>query len=168
MRARCLLAGLVFWDLGRGRDSIRRAPHPSGRVQTATFREDSAQLHPFHSFEWRRAGPAALRCGSEKCTGSKGARLAHRPFPETRQLSRGNIRESRQPTDGSGARRSQVQPDRLLRKDTLDLELLLLFGRVPNARIRRRCSKGDRKSTRLNSSHGYISYAVFCLKKKKT
>src|SRR2546422_2030718 len=25
----------------------------------------------------------------------------------------------------------------------------------------------DRKSTRLNSSHGYISYAVFCLKKKK-
>src|SRR2546422_2952939 len=30
---------------------------------------------------------------------------------------------------------------------------------------RGRCE--DRKSTRLNSSHGYISYAVFCLKKKK-
>src|SRR2546422_4578469 len=31
-----------------------------------------------------------------------------------------------------------------------------------------RCVRsGDRKSTRLNSSHGYISYAVFCLKKKK-
>src|SRR3989449_10353279 len=29
-------------------------------------------------------------------------------------------------------------------------------------------SEEDRKSTRLNSSHGYISYAVFCLKKKKT
>src|SRR2546422_3049451 len=28
-------------------------------------------------------------------------------------------------------------------------------------------STTDRKSTRLNSSHGYISYAVFCLKKKK-
>src|SRR5687768_17866318 len=28
-------------------------------------------------------------------------------------------------------------------------------------------SCSDRKSTRLNSSHGYISYAVFCLKKKK-
>src|SRR6266436_9218706 len=27
--------------------------------------------------------------------------------------------------------------------------------------------RADRKSTRLNSSHGYISYAVFCLKKKK-
>src|SRR5205809_4082864 len=30
-----------------------------------------------------------------------------------------------------------------------------------------RPSVRDRKSTRLNSSHGYISYAVFCLKKKK-
>src|SRR2546429_1728532 len=31
----------------------------------------------------------------------------------------------------------------------------------------RRAGEKDRKSTRLNSSHGYISYAVFCLKKKK-
>src|SRR2546429_5698484 len=30
-----------------------------------------------------------------------------------------------------------------------------------------RSQRTDRKSTRLNSSHGYISYAVFCLKKKK-
>src|SRR5256885_3655199 len=30
-----------------------------------------------------------------------------------------------------------------------------------------RCARGDRKSTRLNSSHLVISYAVFCLKKKK-
>src|SRR2546429_3439574 len=35
-------------------------------------------------------------------------------------------------------------------------------GRKPRGRRR------DRKSTRLNSSHGYISYAVFCLKKKKS
>src|SRR5687768_18054553 len=34
-------------------------------------------------------------------------------------------------------------------------------------RIEKRKIRGqDRKSTRLNSSHGYISYAVFCLKKK--
>src|SRR6478752_7436395 len=32
---------------------------------------------------------------------------------------------------------------------------------------RRGSDRRDRKSTRLNSSHGYISYAVFCLKKKK-
>src|SRR3989337_3557696 len=31
----------------------------------------------------------------------------------------------------------------------------------------RRGTRGDRKSTRLNSSHGSISYAVFCLKKQK-
>src|SRR2546429_3391691 len=34
-------------------------------------------------------------------------------------------------------------------------------------RILDEVQKLDRKSTRLNSSHGYISYAVFCLKKKK-
>src|SRR2546427_4258282 len=33
--------------------------------------------------------------------------------------------------------------------------------------IRDRLTLGDRKSTRLNSSHSQISYAVFCLKKKK-
>ena len=38
----------------------------------------------------------------------------------------------------------------------------------PDAAINDRFHKyGDRKSTRLNSSHGYISYAVFCLKKKR-
>src|SRR2546422_3073913 len=35
------------------------------------------------------------------------------------------------------------------------------------AEAHRRSGTEDRKSTRLNSSHGYISYAVFCLKKKK-
>src|SRR2546429_2991570 len=35
------------------------------------------------------------------------------------------------------------------------------------ASAHRRRGRLDRKSTRLNSSHGYISYAVFCLKKKK-
>src|SRR2546422_8407562 len=33
--------------------------------------------------------------------------------------------------------------------------------------VARGAGQRDRKSTRLNSSHGYISYAVFCLKKKK-
>src|SRR2546422_6673949 len=38
---------------------------------------------------------------------------------------------------------------------------------VAAARIMERAmARADRKSTRLNSSHGYISYAVFCLKKK--
>src|SRR2546422_11423234 len=41
------------------------------------------------------------------------------------------------------------------------LAVLLMHGSA------RGLSAQDRKSTRLNSSHGYISYAVFCLKKKK-
>src|SRR5256884_5761430 len=40
----------------------------------------------------------------------------------------------------------------------------LRFELIPAHHLRR---GKDRKSTRLNSSHGYISYAVFCLKKKK-
>src|SRR2546422_3325436 len=43
-----------------------------------------------------------------------------------------------------------------------------LIPNVPKYRARCRPQFKDRKSTRLNSSHGYISYAVFCLKKKKT
>src|SRR2546422_3829042 len=38
---------------------------------------------------------------------------------------------------------------------------------VAAARFLNHAGSQDRKSTRLNSSHGYISYAVFCLKKKK-
>src|SRR2546422_7957315 len=51
---------------------------------------------------------------------------------------------------------------------------VVVAHRHPHAGLRRparveRCARpeSDRKSTRLNSSHGYISYAVFCLKKKK-
>src|SRR5687768_17974724 len=40
-------------------------------------------------------------------------------------------------------------------------------GAVSFSRRRPASPTADRKSTRLNSSHGYISYAVFCLKKKK-
>src|SRR2546422_7877130 len=48
----------------------------------------------------------------------------------------------------------------------------VIFARHgPRARVAQQIAiavaRGDRKSTRLNSSHGYISYAVFCLKKKK-
>src|SRR2546430_12998334 len=42
-----------------------------------------------------------------------------------------------------------------------------LAGRVRERGDRRACAPRDRKSTRLNSSHSQISYAVFCLKKKK-
>src|SRR2546430_13517616 len=44
----------------------------------------------------------------------------------------------------------------------INLRASLIFNRNSSFRLR------DRKSTRLNSSHSQISYAVFCLKKKKT
>src|SRR2546422_5553021 len=78
----------------------------------------------------------------------------------------------------SGPRRPR---DRLLRRPGRDgraLEAMRCRAapcRGPRRRVRRRAAPDrasredhrDRKSTRLNSSHGYISYAVFCLKKKK-
>src|SRR3989449_3328893 len=56
------------------------------------------------------------------------------------------------------------------RAPTGDLRSPRRLGPGGSHRSRRQCHPllgGDRKSTRLNSSHGYISYAVFCLKKKK-
>src|SRR3712207_7268147 len=53
---------------------------------------------------------------------------------------------------------------------TADLEGThpLRHQRLGPDRAARRRDREDRKSTRLNSSHANISYAVFCLKKKKT
>src|SRR2546422_5675569 len=65
--------------------------------------------------------------------------------------------------------------------EEVDIYYVLPFGEAPQGSpsathspegapgqfYRLRLAERDRKSTRLNSSHGYISYAVFCLKKKK-
>src|SRR2546429_4494333 len=50
-------------------------------------------------------------------------------------------------------------------RTTKDGEFITVQGTTGD--VREAKQGGDRKSTRLNSSHGYISYAVFCLKKKK-
>src|SRR5687768_18204408 len=62
--------------------------------------------------------------------------------------------------DGRGDRVGQALPQPARRR-VHDRDPPGLRGRGFRCRV-------DRKSTRLNSSHGYISYAVFCLKKKKT
>src|SRR3712207_7736095 len=71
--------------------------------------------------------------------------------------ARRGSRRAAGPTDGGDRRRAIPE---VRRRD----------GRVfPRALLRRRsaAARQDRKSTRLNSSHANISYAVFCLKKKK-
>src|SRR5207244_5565876 len=50
---------------------------------------------------------------------------------------------------------------------TPEQTVLSVAAAIPTAAIESRIGAGDRKSTRLNSSHQIISYAVFCLKKKK-
>src|SRR2546422_1761918 len=58
---------------------------------------------------------------------------------------------------GTGCRRRQIaKHNDAAEKRGPGGKICLVNGELP-----------DRKSTRLNSSHGYISYAVFCLKKKK-
>src|SRR2546422_6026139 len=57
--------------------------------------------------------------------------------------------------------RSAYTPGQIYSYDPEKAKQLLNQAGYTNAQ------KRDRKSTRLNSSHGYISYAVFCLKKKK-
>src|SRR2546422_1757310 len=58
----------------------------------------------------------------------------------------------------SGEKRRSKRSELGLRDEEL---LVVAVGRMEAQK------RPDRKSTRLNSSHGYISYAVFCLKKKK-
>src|SRR2546422_7824536 len=55
-----------------------------------------------------------------------------------------------------------VSPALPMAEQLTRLSLALAWGTVAGSVLQ----VADRKSTRLNSSHGYISYAVFCLKKK--
>src|SRR2546430_11035372 len=56
------------------------------------------------------------------------------------------------------------KPRRFVRRIGVPANLFLKAG---SSRASKSSNDGDRKSTRLNSSHSQISYAVFCLKKKK-
>src|SRR3712207_8428633 len=73
-----------------------------------------------------------------------------RPLPEPRHEDHGPVQEG---LAGGSAERSLKDPP----------ALLVMAGLTRTGRS----SARDRKSTRLNSSHANISYAVFCLKKKK-
>src|SRR2546422_7328928 len=67
----------------------------------------------------------------------------------------------------SGAALVGVGDRRLLRRDADHLVHVVVVAERDREAAHHRAVGRDRKSTRLNSSHGYISYAVFCLKKKK-
>src|SRR5207249_8779511 len=96
------------------------------------------------------AGYPRLRCGRRRGTAGFGKGPA-RHFRERRRSARADRGGWERPGDRKGgkqrARRRRQSPARA--------------SFEPNA------ERADRKSTRLNSSHVSISYAVFCLKKKK-
>src|SRR3712207_8763562 len=80
-------------------------------------------------------------------------------FPYT-TLFRSKGRSTPRAGDDAGSRRGQRRaPSRRRAGEIADAVVVELAGQVQRDR--------DRKSTRLNSSHANISYAVFCLKKKK-
>src|SRR2546429_6193758 len=69
--------------------------------------------------------------------------------------------------------RSTLFPYTTLFRSNISFNYVLVYGKLGFPAMGMRgaalgsLAAEDRKSTRLNSSHGYISYAVFCLKKKK-
>src|SRR5258707_9696973 len=65
-------------------------------------------------------------------------------------------------------RSSDLSPAFLQFPQGLFVGRFLGLGHMHHGNALRKGPAGDRKSTRLNSSHANISYAVFCLKKKKT
>src|SRR2546429_6303977 len=87
-------------------------------------------------------------------------------FPSTPlSRSRGPQNFARRDEDTLVARARNLEEDLVL---PLELDLLVVdAARQQDQPVHIEQIGLDRKSTRLNSSHGYISYAVFCLKKKK-
>src|SRR2546430_5659125 len=87
------------------------------------------------------------------------------PYTTLFRSARGPALYARGAAADVGVSRAQRRRRRSLRRATVpQLELCALaLAAISRARPQRT----DRKSTRLNSSHSQISYAVFCLKKKK-
>src|SRR5690349_22129908 len=84
-------------------------------------------------------------------------------FPYTTLFRSFEIVERDIPEPGAGSVRIKVQACGICHSDVLTKDGIfpgIQYPRVPGHEV-------DRKSTRLNSSHVEISYAVFCLKKKK-
>src|SRR2546422_4945450 len=120
--------------------------------QIVTFR--TSPSFPFNKISLSREPLCRVMRGTPN--GERESQLYHyQPTDNTVQIHAA-IRE----IERKRAKRLRVE-DRTKEADYRDFTLSLAdFGR------RYRTEKRDRKSTRLNSSHGYISYAVFCLKKK--
>src|SRR5690606_40353037 len=88
------------------------------------------------------------------------------PYTTLFRSELGRESEILQVLDARGPLRRDLGPGRTV-EGGVDLDQVQVGGQVAD-RVETPLLAGDRKSTRLNSSHVKISYAVFCLKKKKT
>src|SRR2546422_2701773 len=141
----------------------------AGRVAVETA---LAELRPAESF-FAYPGPRLLRAIDEEIAQGDGgdvARLVRRMYNALLSSSyRADSADWETSDDGADGNGMVRLPPRLDLSDTRPPHFQAVIvspapqGRWPAITQDLR----DRKSTRLNSSHGYISYAVFCLKKKK-
>src|SRR3989449_5700866 len=139
---------------------------PGDRVDRAQHVRDVRKSH-----DARAAGKEPLeRLEVERAVIPEGNGLQHGTSVPRRQLPRNDVRVVFELGDEHLVAGPQRAPDRLGQKaeavgrPAREDDLLAVLGAdEPLDTV----ARGDRKSTRLNSSHGYISYAVFCLKKKK-
>src|SRR3989454_6896115 len=133
-------------------------------------RPPRSTLFPYTTL-FRSHGVAALRVSraARHDVLHVGGARAREPHPLHRRRRRDRVGGRRA---AAGARRQGRAPRLLGRAREVGLPPLV----CPPVRVVRRCARpgrsgrrggADRKSTRLNSSHLVISYAVFCLKKKK-
>src|SRR5690625_1284416 len=111
---------------------------------------------------WRRRHGSRLCVGSDEGTGNR--RAARRQGSDARAAT---SEDRRQKGDASGAMSGELGGDDLVGAVQGDRDALPGQGLVAvPAGVLGEVGGRDRKSTRLNSSHVAISYAVFCLKKK--
>src|SRR6266536_2353660 len=116
-----------------------------------------------------RAHPTPTGSSPSPPTWTASATPAHTP-----RLPRQTARPTRQPSPGAAPRRSHEASLRSLRPSSRSVRSsTMAAATAPTSPTTARrawtptATTPDRKSTRLNSSHEWISYAVFCLKKKK-
>src|SRR3989449_5153700 len=139
---------------GRPRPGPSRRPPPpplrSGDLASSTL-------------TWRPSRSRPLKRDTASCASSAVA-ISTKPKPRDRPVpgSVTTVADSTVPAAAKTSRRRSLVTENG-RPPTNSLCAIT----CPLATSSAESARPDRKSTRLNSSHGYISYAVFCLKKKK-
>src|SRR2546427_2157384 len=118
----------------------------------------------------RRADPVGAAPGCTRCSALRGVPAGARRRRAGAQWLQ-PARQQGQPAEVKGVFIAGLRPApaeaRARARATSKACIPWDGGAVLGGRTRRKPIHGDRKSTRLNSSHSQISYAVFCLKKKK-